>query len=375
MKLLYLFPDPAMRLAIPQAGHRYGGQTYAWYGMDWASRYGHEAKADIDYLPRHTLGEKLINRAINVLWFALGGSGGNWYRPLALRGAIKKADLIISTADRVGLPLVLLMAVGLLPKRPILYISIGLPEHWKRLSPSMRRLYRRAFQKTVTRVVCYGYEEWQRLRTELGLEPQRVHFIPFGVDTDVFTPVSVPSSDGPILSIGADPNRDFDLLIRMAPNITEPLLIVTSTKRAQALRHRWNPLPANVSIRADVPFSHMPSLMAQSRFLVLPLHDNSYSGATTTLLQGMAMGKLAIVSRTGAIAQGYHLIHKQNLLFVEPEQESELLSQIQFAVDHPDVCQEIGEQARRIVSEHLRWDLFVAKLFALIDEEPVPTAL
>jgi len=34
------------------------------------------------------------------------------------------------------------------------------------------------------------------------------------------------------------------------------------------------------------------SALAGARCVALPVRDNSYSGATTTLLQAMAMGKL-----------------------------------------------------------------------------------
>ena len=147
MKLFYLFPDPTSRTSIAQPGHRYGGQASLWYGMDQANRFGHTVDADLYHRSKRTRIENVIDRLINNIWSAMGGSGGNWFHILALRKPLARADLIISTADRVGIPLVLLMAVGLVPSRPILYMSIGLPERWDKMRAPMRRLYRWAFQK------------------------------------------------------------------------------------------------------------------------------------------------------------------------------------------------------------------------------------
>lgn len=214
-------------------------------------------------------------------------------------------------------------------------------------------------------MVCYGYEESQRLKDLLGLPSACIQFIPFGVDTHLFTP-SPPSSQGPILSIGADPNRDFNLLIRVATQITQQILIVTTTRRAKMLRTKWGTLPRNVLIRCDVPFSQIPSLIAGAKFVVLPLKKNSYSGATTTLLQCMAMAKTVIVSQTGAIADGYHLRHRENSLLVTPEDEFNLLKQIRFATEHPEICEQIGVAASSTVNKQLQWNVFVAKLFGVV---------
>ena len=47
--------------------------------------------------------------------------------------------------------------------------------------------------------------------------------------------------------------------------------------------------------------------LRSARVVALPVRDNTYSGATTVLLQAMASGKPVVVSRTAAIARGYHL--------------------------------------------------------------------
>ena len=62
----------------------------------------------------------------------------------------------------------------------------------------------------------------------------------------------------------------------------------------------------------------MKRRLEEARVVALPVLDNSYSGATTVLLQAMALGKPVVVSRTKAIARGYGLADGDNCRLVEP---------------------------------------------------------
>ena len=90
--------------------------------------------------------------------------------------------------------------------------------------------------------------------------------------------------------------------------------IVTTAERARSL----GPLPANVSVETDVAFGELRERLAAARVVALPVQDNSYSGATTVLLQAMATARPVVVSRTEAIARGYGLADGENCRLVPP---------------------------------------------------------
>ena len=48
---------------------------------------------------------------------------------------------------------------------------------------------------------------------------------------------------------------------------------------------------------ADVSFAAVRDLLRRARVVALPVVDNSYSGATTVLLQALATGRPVVVSR------------------------------------------------------------------------------
>lgn len=367
MNLFYLYAEGVDRRMISIPGNRSSEQTYAMIGMDVASNYGHHADADFLHRPKAAFWERTGNTCLNILWNSLGGIGGDWLKPLLLRRSIKKADMLITTSDRVGIPLLIEMYLGLIPRRPIVYISIGLPERWAKMTPNMQRWIRRCFASCVSRVVCYGFEEHEELTHVLANDPETIHFIPFGVDPVQFSPrPRQAKTDFSILSFGADPQRDFDVLIRIAPQLEQNIRIITTTQRKRDLEQRWPHLPKNVTIQTDVLFASLPEYIQSAELVVFPLHPNSYSGATTSLLQCMAMGKPVVVSKTGAIAQGYHFIHQQNVVFATPENPESLLKQIHSCLDDPKHAQQIGNAARETIIHSLTWNHFTSNLFEVI---------
>ena len=75
-------------------------------------------------------------------------------------------------------------------------------------------------------------------------------------------------------------------------------LVVTTADRARSLAGR----SSNVAVETDLPFDEMRRRLERARVVALPVRENSYSGATTVLLQAMALAKPVVVTRTAAIA-------------------------------------------------------------------------
>ena len=124
--------------------------------------------------------------------------------------------------------------------------------------------------------------------------------MPFGVDVEAFRPTGAPP-DIDVVSVGADPHRDFDLLVEAARALPETsFLAVTTADRARSLDGR----PDNLTVETDLPFDEMRRRLERARVVALPVRDNSYSGATTVLLQAMALAKPVVVTRTAAIETG-----------------------------------------------------------------------
>jgi glycosyltransferase involved in cell wall biosynthesis len=254
------------------------------------------------------------------------------------------------------------------------YAAIGLPERLERLrNERMRRLYASALG-TAAAVVAYSDHEANVLRDWLVRYGQttRVEFVRFGVDTVAFAPMEVsPSVD--VVSMGADPHRDYELLLDVADAMSHVrFLLVMDGDHARALRAP----PANVEVRVDVPFAEVRSLLAAARVAALPVRDNSYSGATTVLLQSLAMGKPVVVTRTRAIATGYGLVDGENCRLVAPGDAAGFASALADVLGNESQARALGVRARETAARELTWNRLVDTLEGLLmrasGSEPSP---
>jgi glycosyltransferase involved in cell wall biosynthesis len=305
---------------------------------------------------------RATSAAVNRVVYGGGGYGGDFASLLGSLRAINASDVVFSTVDTVGLPLVLLSRAGVV-RTPVVYAAIGLPERLVQLrGDRVRRLYRDALRRTHA-LISYAESEVEWLRNWLGPAAPPVRFIPFGVDTDVFRPEPDVHDAVDVLSVGADPRRDFGLLLTVArrhPDLT--FNIVASAEHARALADP----PANLTLEVDIPLEAVRNRLAGARVVALPVRGNSYSGATTTLLQAMAMAKPVVVSRTDAIASGYELDDGVNCRLVPPGDADAFERALIQTLTGADAARALGIRARETVERSLSWERYTDALWGAL---------
>lgn len=363
-KLFYFFLDSEMRRKVVQGQLDCPGSNYMLYGADLLPRHGfevhHNLEQAVSVAPWPARFAWVADRFIR----ALGGSSGDFQTVLREWRRARKADIILSTVDNVGVPLAFLNYFGLL-RRPLVYVSIGLPERIDSLQKNSLKAFYKTLYRRVPQFITYGWEEASRLREWLQLPPgsDRVTFLPFGVDPHAFTPTPDTPAETDVLSIGADMMRDFTLLLTAATELPAvSFRIITSPRHSAS----FGAVPANVQILTNVPFQEIRHYLARSNTVVLPCRENTYSSGTTTLLQAMAMAKPVVVTRTGAIRDGYQLENNQNCRLVSPGALDELKQAIVDLQGSPSLRDRIGSAARRTVETHFSWDQYARRLASII---------
>ena len=365
--VFYLFRDaPHRRAALElEAG---SPARYSLFGMGELAERG--------YVVRHNLEGAAPSRLARATGAVLkrglegaGGYGGDFATVLASLRVLNRADVVFSTVDTVGIPLMLL-AQSRVVRAPFVYTAIGLPERLVQLrSVRMQRLYARALG-AASAVVVYSEHEANVLRQwlrERGIAP-RVEFVPFGVDVDAFRPTDA-TPDLDVVSVGADPHRDFELLLAVARSLPEAsFLVVTTADRARALAG----VPSNVTVETDLPFDEMRRRLERARVVALPVRENSYSGATTVLLQAMALGKPVVATRTAAIATGYGLADGENVRLVPPRDGESFGRALTEVLGGDAIARALGAGARATVERALTWEQYVTRLEALLTSSVAP---
>lgn len=337
-------------------------ERYCLFGMDQFAAHGYRTQSNMDSGGVPSRAARLLGKSISNVWQLFGGCGGDFASVWPCLQQANEADVIVSTVDSVGLPLLFFKQLGWV-RRPIVYVSIGLPDRLKRLrNPWMRRAYRRTLSQ-LGALVAYGHGETRELREWLadGGHDAPVRFVPFGVDADYFQPDPDARPEVDVVSIGIDSYRDYPLLAGVLQSHPEISGKIVAGKRH--LRNLRVELP-NLHIGPEVPFADIRGLMARARMVVLPVRQNSYSGATTVLLQAMAMAKPVVVSSTHAIENGYHLEDGVNCRLVRPGHHGELEQAILDLRSDATRARTIGMNARATVLRYHTWDRYAADLLA-----------
>ena len=359
LKVFFAYRDaPERRAALAAA--RDAPERYRLFGLDEFQARGAQVRHNLER-NRSPLWARLASRGLNAVLYRAGGYGGDFASILGSLRAVNEADVVLATVDTVGIPLLLLKRARLV-RPPVIYIAIGLPERLVQLrGERMRRLFRHAFNGSRT-IVSYAESEAEQLRDWLGPDGAPVVFVPFGVDAAAFRPLGG-DTDTDLVSVGADPRRDFVLLLGVAQRHPElSVRIVASAEHARGLGQ----LPDNVAVETDIPLADVRARLAAARVVALPVRDNSYSGATTTLLQAMALGKPVVVSRTDAIATGYSLEDGVNCRLVEPGDGEAFERAVLEMLTGADAAAAIGIRAREAVERSLTWERYTNALWQLV---------
>lgn len=363
MKAFFFYLNSDIRRSVVRGELACPGANYMLFGSDLLPGEGIEVRHNLDSATAPSIWAFrwgwLMAQGIKLI----RGSSGDFQTVFQERRRANQADVIVSTVDNVGVPLVFLSALGLI-RRPILYISIGLPERMQTL-PRLTRAFYRLLYRRIPAFATYGWDEAVRLREWLGLPPDspRVQFIPFGVDHLAFQPPPETKPEVEVLSVGADMQRDFNTLLQVAADMpSASFRIITSERHAKS----FVAIPPNVEVLTHVPFPDISRHLASARIVALPCHENSYSSGTTTLLQAMAMGKPVVVSRTGATANGYALSDNLNCRLVAPGSASALAAALGELLAAPAARVRLGVAARQTIESHLTWNHYVARLAKLI---------
>ncbi|HYI74496.1 MAG TPA: glycosyltransferase family 4 protein [Gaiellaceae bacterium] len=334
-------------------------ERYLLFGLDQLVARGWTARHDLERAGAAPAWARAGGAALKTALERAGGYGGDFATVLASLRKANRADVVLSTVDTVGIPLMLLERAGRV-RPPLVYIAIGLPERLERMrSERMSRLYARSLAGTEA-VIAYSEHEADELRrfmTAHGVST-RVEFVPFGVDETAFAP-SLTRAAVDVVMAGADPHRDVDLFVGLARDAPERTFrLVTTSDRARGITS----VPANLEVEIDVSLEAMKRRLEEARVVALPVLDNTYSGATTVLLQAMALGKPVVVTRTKAIASGYGLVDGDNCRLVEPGDGAGFGRTLAGVLRDEWHAHSLGARARRTVEEGLTWDRYVDRI-------------
>jgi len=258
-------------------------------------------------------------------------------------------DVIISDAERSGLPLALMLKLTGTQRG---HVMVG---HW--LSPMKKRVPLQWFgaAETIDRLILKGATQKEFALEHLGFPRAKVEVVPTAADADFWHPLGLPQSG--ICGAGLE-RRDYPTLVEAVRGLDLRVTIAAASPWTSRGRFPRRELPPNV-IRRRLGYLGLRELYDRSEFVVVPLVDVDFQAGSLVIYEAMAMGKAVIVSRTRGHAHGDIVQDGETGILVPPADPAALREAIIRLHENPTEARRLGANARRIVHDGLNLDAYV----------------
>jgi len=148
-------------------------------------------------------------------------------------------------------------------------------------------------------VVVHAEAQWRAVVEELDVPADRVHLLPYGVDTDFWAPRE--TREAPLVVAAGREHRDYRTFADAVSGLPVVAHVTdTSSHSPTADRNHPDSWPSNVRRRA-LPFPALREIYGEAQVVVVPLTATDFQAGITAVLEGMAMGKPVVVSDTDGL--------------------------------------------------------------------------
>jgi glycosyltransferase involved in cell wall biosynthesis len=314
------------------------------YGLNWLEG------DNLTVLTRTPPRSFLISRLSGVGARLTGGV--KWPESALGRPHPAAADIRLCWDERAGIPAILLQS-GKRRRQPVVTGVIWNTEPVANLSAFALWLSKKAMRRADA-VFVNAAPQARVLREEWGVPSSRVHFVPFGIDTDFWDPAA-PAAAEPlelltepgqtiVMSVGNDRHRDHGLLLQAMDQVHAKLPDV----RLELVTSRPQVIPQEIGgWRRSLTHPQLRDLHRRSQVVAIATRHNIHLSGLTATLESMAMGKPVVATHTPGF-EDYIENGKTGILVPPGDPDAMAGALIELAAD-PDRCQRIGAAARESV--------------------------
>lgn len=200
------------------------------------------------------------------------------------------------------------------------------------------------FWNSYARIICISSEQKEDF-IRLGIPPERLVFLPLGIDENFFKPTDASLEEDLVVSVGRDMGRDYSTLFRAAERTNHAFIVVAAEKNIPSDR----PIPSNVSVLYNQSLAEIRDLYARARLVVIAskdslVPDGSDCSGQTVIMDALGAGKAVIATERSWIAD--YFVPNQDLVVVPPN-DPEALAE---AIDA--LCEDAPRREHLAVSGH-----------------------
>lgn len=212
------------------------------------------------------------------------------------------ADVALSVFEDAGLGLARWQALSPRMSRsfpPHVMIACWLAEDSQHMTPTQLTSIRRSIQ-SISKLVVFSANQVPILADSLGISPESISVIPFGVDTQYYSPSAVdgPAGGGGVVAVGGDSRRDYATLMAAARMASLPITLVCFPRNITRLD-----LPPQVKVRYDLRHDEYRRLLLSADLVVTPTIAPAYPSGQSVVLEAMSMGCATLTTDSPAMRE------------------------------------------------------------------------
>jgi glycosyltransferase involved in cell wall biosynthesis len=276
----------------------------------------------------------------------------------------KRYRVIVTDGEQIGLPLAALFKLFSFDRRPRHLMIV----HILSVPKKMLFLDRLGVQSAIDQFWVYATSQKRFIEQRWKLEPDRVRFTPFMVDSTFFHPAAVrprPHDRPQICAVGLE-RRDYPTLLQAVAGLDVDVVIAAASpwsKRADTTAGQA--IPANVTVKKFSQYD-LRQLYADSTLMVMPLEEVDFQAGVTAILEALAMERAVICSQTSG--QTDVIKDGENGLYVPPGDVAALRAAIERLIADPELNQRMGQTGRQLIEADMSLDRYVERLSGFVSE-------
>lgn len=243
------------------------------------------------------------------------------------------------------------------------------------LSKPAVRVPLRLFRSGVDRIVTWSSVQRKVAINDIGFHPDSITQVKHPVDLEFFKPID---ENKQIVFSAGSTQRDFPTLIQATEGLNVSVRIAASlVVQLKGLKVETTDVRSTLQSAQNLVVESMGSVKlrqsyAQAIVVVVPLLPSDIDAGVNVILEGMAMARPVVASRT--VGQVDVITDGQNGILVSPENPDELREAIKLLMANPAKAEEMGRRARDYVEKNHRLEEFIENVSIAVlktmDESP-----
>jgi glycosyltransferase involved in cell wall biosynthesis len=269
----------------------------------------------------------------------------------------RSADVVLAWDEFTGIPAA---AMTRLPGSPPVVSGVQLLTDPAGRSKAFLKRARAALNR-MEAVFVQSHGQIPVLRDEWGVPEHKLKFVPFGIDGQWFRPIDGEVDRTLVASVGDDPHRDHETLIKAVSEVRRRL---PETRLELATQ-------LDVDLPAEFGTLHRGHLgpkrrqyYGQAAVVAVATHPNIHGSGMSVILEAMACGRPYVVTASEGL-EGY-LKHGHDGLVVPPGDVDMFASAVAALLADPDRADAMGAAGRARLLRELTTDVQARHLAEVI---------